>query len=451
MNLHLVFHTAIVGRLATSLQHRDYTIVGTDVTLEQCYIAAEAGKLQADVAILDAAAGAANKRESTALLQKIRMSIPQTRLIVILPEPDLDWQKALGMYGIYDVYVTEKFDIEDIVSWIVTPKTIADVPKLDITTPSSQHDTRLIRQSSFQEEARNRMSALPSWLRRKSKSSPSTEMVDQDQQMLDIEAKEDPLESETGAVAPVPMIEQSYPLPEEDEQILEEVPIEHESRKVAVSQEDTVAPVFVAQKAQTMVIAVGAIVGRSGTTHTAIQAAFEASRTHKTALVEITDLQKHSDLCYLAPTSEKKNPIRLQKIDLFPASDEQKLMEILTSGKYEVIVMDLGVLIALEHGAINMKSTAHWLMRSEIPILAFPASPWDMARWVPLLSDAQLLMKRAHSVLNYAHDEEATLCKTLLKEDCASVIQNVLSHPFTEKGQLLQDKLTLKPRRKFWF
>lgn len=463
MNLHLVFHTAILGPLATSLRNRDYIVAGTDVTLEQCYIAADAGRLQADIAILDAAAGAANKRESISLLQKIRMSIPQTRLIVILPEPDLDWQKALGMYGIYDVYVTETFDIEDIVSWIETQKTIADIPKLDVTTPSSKRDSRLTRQSSFQEEGRERLSALPSWLRRKSKAAASTEMAEQNEQVLNTEAEEDPAEQAIEEIihVPMPVEETSSQVEEElepdggshEEVWIDEVPTVDTREKTSPSQEHVAvaAPIGTRQTTQTIIIAVGALVGRSGTTHTAIQAAYEASRTHKTALVEIAEPQKHSDLRYLVPTSEKKIPIRVQKIDIFPESDEQKLLEISTSGDYEMIVIDLGVLIMRENGAIKMKSAAHWLMRSEIPILAFPASPWDMARWIPLLHDSQLLLKRAHSVLNYANPEEAALCTTFLKESCASVIHNVLSHPFNEAGQLLQDKFIPKPRKKFWF
>lgn len=451
MKIHVVFAAAIVQPLVHALQNRDVTISGTDITLEQFYIAAEAGKVEADIALIDASAGA-NKRDSIEILQKIRMCIPATRLIAILPDADIEWQKALGTYGIYDIYIAEQFNVDDVIHWINTRKTIADVPKLDIVMPSKR-DYKATKQTSFHDAPdRDRTLELPSWLRRKPKIDrvlDTTKEVDQvtsepdsDPPPLDEELQEDA----TSESEPIASVE---PDQEEDPETSDPL--------VEPTAELNASPVLIPQPhtGKTLLISVGALVSRSGNTHTAIQAAYEASRTHKhkTALVELYSEQKRSDLRYLLSYPGTEDVERVNGIDIYPEQSEKQLMDIIATGKYEVVVVDLGVLVDPADTRLLKMTEYYWFTRSEAALLTIPVAPWDIARWINLLPNVWQNHKRnAVTILNYADDERTALCTALLKEYCSIVVPNITAaDPFTEEGHLLEGQLMAKPRKKGWF
>ncbi|GGI97872.1 hypothetical protein [Paenibacillus hunanensis] len=452
MKIHVVFAAAIVQPLVQALQNREITISGTDITLEQFYIAAEAGKVEADIALIDASAGA-NKRDSIEILQKIRMCIPATRLIAILPDADIEWQKALGTYGIYDIYIAEQFNVDDVIHWINTRKTIADVPKLDIVVPSKR-DYKATKQTSFHDAPeRDRTLELPSWLRRKPKidrvldTAKEVDQVtsepDSDPPPLDEELQEDAT-SEPEPITPV-QPDQKDDLETSDPPVVE------------TTAEVSPSPVLISQPhaVKTMLISVGALVSRSGTTHTAIQAAYEASKghKHKTALVDLYSEQKRSDLRYLLSHPGTENVERVNGIDIYPEQSEKQLMDIIATGKYEVVVIDLGVLVDPADQRLLKITEYYWFTRSDVALLTLPVAPWDIARWINLLPNVWQNHKRnAVTILNYTDDERTALCAALLKEYCSIVVPNITAaDPFTEEGRLLEGQLVGKPRKKGWF
>src|SRR5690606_32907770 len=143
MQIHLVFDSLTARELSRVLQERGFEVSGSDATLEQFRIAAEARQVEAGLAIVDATTGVVNKQDSVQILREIRGFIPDTRLIVILPvQADREWIKEIGALGIYDVYPVEQFTIDDVVNWIQTRKTIRDLgeSEIDLTgqVPKSQ-------------------------------------------------------------------------------------------------------------------------------------------------------------------------------------------------------------------------------------------------------------------------------------------------------------------------
>jgi len=146
--IHLVFDSTTGRELSSALQERGYVVSGMDATLEQFRIAAEAGQVEAGLAIVDATAGVVNKQDSVQFLRDIRGFVPDTRLIVILPvSADREWLRALGHIGIYDVYPVERFSVEDVLTWIQRRKTIADMPG-DAEIPAGKIKPSGVRLSS---------------------------------------------------------------------------------------------------------------------------------------------------------------------------------------------------------------------------------------------------------------------------------------------------------------
>lgn len=128
MKLHLVFDSATSVPLSEALRARGYEITGTDATLEQFLLAADAGQINCDLAIVDAAAGVIHKQDSVRYLRLIRGNIPDTRLIVVMPaHANETWISEIGALGIYDVYAVEQFTIDDVQHWIQSRKTIRDL------------------------------------------------------------------------------------------------------------------------------------------------------------------------------------------------------------------------------------------------------------------------------------------------------------------------------------
>lgn len=473
-----MFNPAILQPLTRVLQDRDYTVTGTDVTLEQFHIAAEAGSIEAEVALIDATAGTLQKQESIRLLQQVRMCIPETRLIVLLPESDVEWQKALGTYGIYDLYVIDKFAIEDVVKWIVTRKTIADVPKLDVVVLDRKPGSRMEQQATFHEQLSRTKPSLPAFLGRfKTKRfEPTISGEIETQQAEILPPNPDPVESKNEDQGqpdepPIPTEPVTVEEPQTEE-IQHSIQIEADSSSAsepvmpvpevpnitAVEEEARASPSPSPSFSlnQPLVIAVGGLVTRSGTTHTAIQAAYEASHLHKqkTALIEVHQRGKPSDLIYLGPEYEGRS-FHAEGFDIYPACSEEQRLELLTHSQYGVLVLDLGNLMEEVEGQNSLTLSAREFIQSPIQLLALPTAPWDLGRWVRLLPEARLLLRRATGVLNFADPERLQSCKPWLS-GLDSTQQNVLSgNPFTEEAQLLErffeGRNTTKKKRRKWF
>ncbi|ALP37965.1 hypothetical protein ASL14_19020 [Paenibacillus sp. IHB B 3084] len=426
MDLHLVFSKPILEPLTKALRIKDYTISGVDVTLEQFEIAAVAGKIEAEIAIVDAAIGVAHKQESIRLLKQIRVCLPELRLIVLIPEEDEDWCRTLGMYGIYDVYTTEHFAVEDVQAWIEVKKTIADVPLFGLERaerPEGYRDAKVESQSQFTKESKGVMQSIQAAVQR-------------------FAAKKG-----------------SHPEGEQAKQAVEEtssVNLSNEEATVADQEEVAVSSVKLAKPnmshiPQPYTVAVGALAARSGNTHTAIQVAFETAQRFKTAFVEYQSNDRPSDIVSFASDFDGFK-FHHQGIDFFPNRTTADVMEVYALD-YEVIVLDLGMLVELTEGKPQFNTTAQEFLRSQIQLLTLSAAPWDLKRLVSHLQDMQMLMKRASLVINYADDEMFRECKELLSPSSSSMIQNALiANPFTREGHLSfwldQEQ---KEKKKRWF
>ncbi|MDY7989817.1 hypothetical protein UY286_05155 [Paenibacillus polymyxa] len=434
MNLHLVFSKPILEPLTKALQAKEYTIAGVDVTLEQFEIAAAAKKIEADIAIVDAAIGVAHKRESIRLLKQIRVHVPELRLILLIPEEDEDWRRTLGMYGIYDVYTADHFAVEDVQAWIETKKTIADVPLFGVERSEGQRDTKVESQSLFTKpkETKGIMQSIQAAVHR-----------------FRFTVKKEGITSKAEGSEEVPAMKgEELSASEQVETDIEDA--EADSIDITdTSFHEKEMPALAAS--QLRVIAVGGLLPRSGNTHTAIQIASEMAQKYKTAFIEYRSDERPSDI--IAFTSELSGPyFHRQGIDFFPNCKETDIIEVYAMD-YEVIVLDLGVLIELTEGKPVYKSVAQEFLRSQVPFLTISAAPWDLQRLVRHFADVQMLMKRASIIINYADDGMFRECKELLAPFASSLMLNVLTaSPFTQEGHLafgLDQEQKVKKRR--WF
>jgi hypothetical protein len=129
MRIHLVFEPELSFPLQKVLEQQGQEITGSDVTLDQFRILTSAHPPPADVALIDGTTGIVDKRESIQMLREIRASVPEMRLIVILPESaEREWIRCLGRLGIYDIHCTSEFSAQDVNRWLERRGTIADVP-----------------------------------------------------------------------------------------------------------------------------------------------------------------------------------------------------------------------------------------------------------------------------------------------------------------------------------
>lgn len=430
MNLHLVFSKSILDSLTEALRMKDYTVSGSDVTLEQFEIAATAGKIDANIALVDAAIGVAHKRESIRLLKQIRASVPDLRLIVLIPQEDEDWRRTLGMYGIYDVYTTEHFAVEDVQAWIETKKTIADVPSFGVERPTGQREVRVESQSQFTKESRGMMQSIQAAVQRFTG-------------LRRVSRVEENLLQEVEGSTSV------------SEEIIQEAPREATSDVTAVPQVKSVPPA-IPPMSQPYTVAVGALAARSGNTHTAIQIAFEAARQYKTALVEYQSHNRTSDLVSFASDFDGLKFER-KGIAFFPNRTAEDVMEVYAMD-YEVIVLDLGVLVELTEGKPRYLPSAQEFLRSQAQYVTISAAPWDLNRWVRHVQDVQMLTKRASIIVNYADDEMYRECKELFTFCSSPLLLNVMTaNPFTDEGHLTEGHLKFwideeqKMKKKRWF
>lgn len=128
MKLHLIFEAELGTALKAALEKREHVVSGMDYTLEQFRDYISAHPVDTGLVLADGRAGIGTIADSVQLLKDIRLVIPQTRMIVILPQDAAtDWIQAIGRLGIYDVHCTNQFGIHDVLEWIEHPRTPADV------------------------------------------------------------------------------------------------------------------------------------------------------------------------------------------------------------------------------------------------------------------------------------------------------------------------------------
>ncbi|GIP08240.1 hypothetical protein J1TS5_04100 [Paenibacillus macerans] len=433
MNLHLVFNPSITIPLAESLQTRGHTITGTDATLEQFAIAAGAGKIEADIAVVDGVLGIVHKRESIRLLKEIRMYLPDVRLIVLLPEFDLEWQKNLGMYGIYDIYSAEQFDVEDVLKWIETRKTLADVPYLADGLPE-RYAEKVESQTRFSNKSQTGkiQSVLQRFRNAKSAKTDKTAL-----DMADMEE-----ETEVAVTEALP--ENSEPSTEQEaekEELDEKKKVEQSLPQVEKPQVPCVY--------QPYIVGVGGLMKRSGNTHTAIQIAYETScYGFRTALVEYRSQPRPSDIIAFA-TDFDGLKFHRQGIDFFPNRSPFDVAEIYSFG-YEVVVLDLSVLVDEQEDKLAFDSGAQEFLRSPIQMLTLSAAPWDLHKVVRHLKDIQTLLRKSSLVVNYADSDMMKDIQELFVP--VPALFNLLSaDPFTTEGKLAYWLDQPKEKKKRWF
>lgn len=423
MNLHLVFDSTILKPLSESLTAKKYNVTGTDVTLDQFLIAAEAGQIDAEVAIVDGVLGIIHKRDNIRILKGIRMRLPNIRLVVLLPEWDIEWVKDLGKIGIYDVHTTEQFGVDDVISWIENKKTLADVPEM--SDRSRDHKPAKVPESSKKLNNKGQKINLksiiaPIFSRLKSKE------VEQDKE-------------EASTVV--------------DPNKESEVCVKEQSTNEVVEQAvsvDQVGQKSVSRMAMSSphIIAVGGMRQRSGCTHTAIQIAYESvQKGLRTAFIEFRKEDNESDIISFC---NELNGVMARKngIDFFPNRSPMDIVEIY-SLEYEVIVLDLGVLVDEQQDKLVLNMAGQEFLRSHTQYLTLSSAPWDLNYMARYMKDIHTLLRKSSIILNYADDGMLEEIQELLPS--IQVIQNQLvADPFTDTGVV--SWIDQKPKqKKKWF
>jgi hypothetical protein len=393
-------------------------VTGKDVTLEQFLIAAEAGQIEAEVAIVDGVLGIIQKRDSIRILKGIRMRLPNTRLIVLLPEWDVEWVKELGRLGIYDVHTTEQFRVDDVVSWIENKKSLADVPDISDTVveqkPVKLPESSRLKDRGQGSKLQSIIAPIFSRLKPRLKKEDSEEVVPNDK--LEIPENEEVSEDSVEEDVSVDQIE-----------------------KKSISLKAMSSP---------YIIAIGGIKERSGCTHSAIQIAYEAvQKGLRTALVEYRSDERVSDIISFC---NEINGVMARKngIDFFPNRSPMDIVEIY-SLDYEVIVLDLGVLLDKQQDKLAINMAGQEFLRSHAQYLTLSAAPWDVYYMARHIIDIHTLLRKSSVILNYADDGMLEEVQELLPS--IQVLQNVLvADPFTDVG--LANCLDQKPKqKKKWF
>lgn len=161
MKLHLIFEAELGTALKAALEKREHVVSGMDYTLEQFRDYLSAHPIDAELVLADGRAGIGTIADSIQRIKDIRMTIPQIRMIVVLPQDAAtDWIQAIGRLGIYDVHCTNQFGIQDVLEWIEHPRTPADVwreealpdGKVGQEAPVLKKDKPLIREPPLIEE-----------------------------------------------------------------------------------------------------------------------------------------------------------------------------------------------------------------------------------------------------------------------------------------------------------
>jgi hypothetical protein len=426
VKLHLVFEPSILTPLVQALHTQGYSVSGTDVTLEQFAIAANAKQIDADVAIVDGSLGVLRKQESVGWLKEVRMRIPDMRVIVVLPETDLDWQRSLGMYGIYDVYLAEQFRLEDVKYWIQTKKTLADVPQFHATVAGQKTEHKV--GFSLEKNKGKIQTILADWTKgfkradRRSGPTVETTPTSEEERLAEAQGTED-LEASSGT------LEVQEAIAERTEHQPEQTPALH-------------IP-------QPYIVAVGGLASRSGNTHTAIQIAYEiASQGIKTAFIEYRSKPKPSDIVSFA-TDFDGLQFHHQGIDFFPNRSPMDVAEIYTL-EYEAIVLDLGVMVDELENRLELNSAAQEFLRAPFQYMTLSAAPWDLHFIVRNSSQLAMLMRKASLVINFADENMIKEFREMFPA-VTSILNPLQANPFTSAGGLAHWLERPKEKRKRWF
>jgi hypothetical protein len=409
VKLHLVFDLSILTPLAEALETQGYSIAGTDVTLEQFAVAASAGQVDAETAIVDGGLGVVRRQDCVNYLKEVRMRVPDMRLIVILPELDSEWQRSLGMYGIYDVYAAEQFGIEDIQKWIQTKKTLADIPGFNPELPSQKKVQRKVG-FSLEKNKGKVQTLLSDWTRGFKRAEKNTVPVNDESKEREARELTDHVEQNKTNSQP------------------EKLPIYHVS--------------------QPYIVAVGGLARRSGNTHTALQIAYEtASKGLKTAFVEYRNEPRPSDIVSFA-TDFDGLKFKRHGIDFFPNRSPFDVAEVYTLG-YDSVILDLGVLVDENEGRLVMNSAAQEFLRSQFQFITLSAAPWDLHYIVQHLNELSVLLRKSSFIINYADEDMIKEFREMFPS-ITSIMNLLEANPFTDAGELAC-WLRPKEKRKRWF
>lgn len=429
MKLHLVFDLSILTPLAGALEKQGHSITGTDVTLEQFAVAASAGQVDAETAIVDGGLGVVRRQDCVNYLKEVRMRVPDMRLIVILPELDSEWQRSLGMYGIYDVYAAEQFGIEDIQKWIQTKKTLADIPGFSAESHLSQKKVEKKVGFSLEKNKGKVQTLLADWTKGFKRGEKGA--------FLEREGKD----------------EENFELTEHSENSADRIEVqEHigEQKHVDDPKKPAVQPErqLIFHVSQPYIVAVGGLARRSGNTHTALQIAYEtASKGLKTAFVEYRNEPRPSDIVSFA-TDFDGLKFKRHGIDFFPNRSPFDVAEVYTLG-YDSVILDLGVLVDENEGRLVMNSAAQEFLRSQFQFITLSAAPWDLHYIVQHLNELSVLLRKSSFIINYADEDMIKEFREMLPS-ITSIMNPLEANPFTDSGELAC-WLRPKEKRKRWF
>ncbi|GIO42299.1 hypothetical protein [Paenibacillus apis] len=432
MKLHLVFDLSILTPLVGALEGHGHSITGTDVTLEQFAVAASAGQVDAEIAIVDGGLGVIRRQDCVTLLKEVRMRVPDMRLIVILPELDSEWQRSLGMYGIYDVYAAEQFGIEDIQKWIQTKKTLADIPGFSVDMPElPQNQKNVTKKVGFSLE--------------KNKGKIQTLLADWTKGFKRSEKDVNPDESESIEAESHEVTEHLESLVDAKIEEVQEHAETDESKKPVLQPEPQ--PNY--QVSQPFIVAVGGLANRSGNTHTAIQIAYEtASKGLKTAFVEYRNRPRPSDIVSFA-TDFDGLKFKCQGIDFFPNRSPFDVTEVYTLG-YDSVILDLGVLVDENEDRLEMNSAAQEFLRCQFQFITLSAAPWDLHYIVQHLNELSVLLRKSSFIINYADEDMIKEFREMFPA-ITSIMNPLEANPFTDSGELAYWLERPKEKRKRWF
>ncbi|QQZ58869.1 hypothetical protein JI735_19245 [Paenibacillus sonchi] len=412
MKLHLVFEASLLPALKEALLEREYVVSGTDVTLEQFQIAVEAGSIEADTALVDGALGV-NRSESVKLLKGIRVAAPDLRLIVILSSVDTQWVKELGMLGIYDVYMTEQFQLADIEHWLYSKKTLADVPEFGEqgvkrpAPPTPGTEVQFQQKPESKDSFKHHVQRLGNWMAQK---------------------REDARNRRTEAA--LKKLEEAEHQGDEELQELTEA-LEAEQPPAASLRFDF--------PKRAMAVGVIGLKPRSGTTHTvlALASAF-AKEGMKVAAIECQLPDKSSDFASLAyPFTEQEG------ITLYPNVSPERIPALLAL-PFDLIVLDLGS--AVEERASPAMS--EWL-RCDLQLAVLSAAPWDVRDALKNQTVSLLTNIRGYVLVNYADPDMFKETKELL-EPFGVPVMNVpyAPNPFEGKSDWVAPLMPAKAPKK---
>ncbi|MNW46698.1 hypothetical protein D3C74_240100 [compost metagenome] len=430
MKLHLVFDLSILTPLVEALEGHGHSITGKDVNLEQFVVAASARQVDAEIAIVDGGLGVIRRQDCVNHLKEVRMRVPDTRLIVILPELDSEWQRNLGMYGIYDVYAAEQFGIEDIQKWIQTKKTLADIPNFHTEFPLSKGKVEGKVGFSLEKNKGKIQTLLADWTKGFKRAEKGAVAASESKEKEDYEDTEH-LESSADRI-------------EVQEHTGEQKRVDDPEEPAVQSEKQSIYHV-----SQPHIVAVGGLASRSGNTHTALQVAYEtASKGLKTAFVEYRNKPRPSDIVSFA-TDFDGLKFNRHGIDFFPNRSPFDVTEIYTLG-YEAVILDLGVLVDESEERLEMNSAAQEFLRCQFQFITLSAAPWDLHFIVQHVSQLSVLLKKSSFIINYADEDMIKEFREMFPA-ITSILNPLQANPFTNAGELVYWLERPKEKRKRWF